>query len=278
LKDTIPTAEWLHQYSEAAKLAYADRALYIGDANYVEPPAGSWESLMDPEYLKVRAGLIGDESMGEAEAGTPGDHLSLYGTQPVQLEMGTSHISIVDREGNTVSMTTTIESGFGSRIMSDGGTGLPGGFILNNELTDFSLEPVDEQGRPIANRVEPNKRPRSSMSPTIVFERESGDLAVSVGSPGGSSIIHYTAKALVGMLDWGLNAQEAINLPNFANYNGPTILESDRFPKEVIGGLERMGHRVIIRDLTSGLQAIQKTEDGYFGGADPRREGVVMGD
>lgn len=278
LKDTIPTAEWLHQYSEAAKLAYADRALYIGDANFVEPPAGSWESLMEPEYLEERAALIGDESMGEAEAGAPGDYLSFYGTQPYQPEMGTSHISIVDREGNTVSMTTTIESGFGSRIMSDGGTGLPGGFILNNELTDFSLEPVDVHGRPIANRVEAKKRPRSSMSPTIVFDGESGDLTASVGSPGGSSIIHYTAKALVGMLDWGLNAQEAINLPNFANYNGPTILESGRFPDQVITDLERKGHRVLVRDLTSGLQAIQKTDNGYFGGADPRREGVVMGD
>lgn len=273
-----PTAEWLHQYLEAAKLAFADRNQYIGDPNFVEPPAGDWQSLLDTEYLKERATLIGDTSMGRAEPGNPGETLSMFGMMLDQPDSGTSHISIVDREGNSVSMTTTIESGFGNRIMSDGGTRLAGGFILNNELTDMSLRPFDNDGNPIANRVEPNKRPRSSMSPTLIFDQESGELLASVGSPGGAAIIHYTAKAIVGMYDWGLNAQEAINVPNFSNFNGPSVLEENRYSEEIIRLLIAMGHEITERAQTSGLQAIQVTETGYFGGADPRREGVVMGD
>lgn len=273
----LMTAEWLHNYLEAAKLAFADRAKYIGDWDFVDAPAGDWNSLMDPAYLTERADLIGDQSMGTAEPGNPGEMQAMLGVQPFQPESGTSHISIVDRDGNTVSMTTTIESGFGSRIMSDGGTGLPGGFILNNELTDFSLSPVDEDGNPMANRVEPNKRPRSSMSPSLVFDRESGSVLASVGSPGGAAIIHYTAKAILGMYEWNLNAQDAINLPNFANFNGASVLEEDRFPVEIIEALRARGHEVTERAQTSGLQAIQVTENGYYGGADPRREGVVMG-
>ncbi|MEX0648795.1 MAG: gamma-glutamyltransferase [Balneolaceae bacterium] len=278
LQDSIPSAKWLHQYSEAAKLAYADRARYIGDSLFVEPPADSWQSLLGADYLSERAKLIGDTSMETANAGIPGPLTTLLGLHPQQPESGTSHISIFDPLGNAVSMTTTIESGFGSRIMSDGGTGLTGGFILNNELTDFSLTPVDEDGNLIANRVEPGKRPRSSMSPTLIFEKDSGSLIASVGSPGGGAIIHYTAKTIVGMLDWNLNAQKAINLPNFVNYNGPTILETDRFPAEIIEALEALGHEVLERDLTSGIQTIQRTDTGFYGGADPRREGVVMGD
>ena len=273
----LMTAEWMHNYLEAAKLAFADRAKYIGDWDFVDAPAGDWNSLMDPAYLDERADLIGDQSMGTAEPGNPGEIKAMLGVQPYQPESGTSHISIVDRDGNMVSMTTTIESGFGSRIMSDGGTGLPGGFILNNELTDFSLSPVDEDGNPMANRVEPGKRPRSSMSPSLVFDRESGNVLASVGSPGGAAIIHYTAKAIIGMYDWDLNAQDTINLPNFANFNGASALEEDRFPADFIELLREMGHEIRTQPMTSGIQAIQVTEDGYFGGADPRREGVVMG-
>lgn len=276
--ESYPTAEWMHTYLEAAKLAYADRALYIGDPNFVEAPANDWQSLLNPDYLSTRAALIKPESMKEAEAGDPGDGNAMLGIHPDQPEKGTSHISIVDPYGQAVSMTTTIEQGFGSRIMTDGGTGLQGGFHLNNELTDFSREPYDDQGKPIANRVEPDKRPRSSMSPSLIFEKDTGEFVASVGSPGGAAIIHFTAKAIVGMLDWNLNAQEAINLPNFANFNGPSVVEEERFPQELIDALEAMGHEVTVRQLTSGLQAIQKTENGFFGGADPRREGVVMGD
>jgi len=276
--DSLPTAEWMHAYFESSKLAFADRALYIGDPKFTEAPANDWNSLLDPEYLGKRSDLITDVSMGEATAGDPGDGTAFWGVHPDQPEKGTSHISIVDPFGQAVSMTTTIEQGFGSRIMSDGGTGLPGGFHLNNELTDFSRTPTDEQGRLIANRIQPNKQPRSSMSPSLIFDADTGDFVASVGSPGGSAIIHYTAKAITGMLDWNLNAQEAINLPNFAAYNGPRIAMEDRFPQELINLLESMGHEITLQELTSGLQAIQKTENGYYGGADPRREGVVMGD
>jgi len=175
-------------------------------------------------------------------------------------------------------MTTTIEAVFGSRLMSDGGTGLPGGFLLNNQLTDFSLAPSDAQGRPVANRVQPGKRPRSSMSPTLVFDRRNGQLLMSLGSPGGPAIIHFTAKTLMGGLPWGLNAQQAIDLPNFGSFNGPTVLEAGRFPPATVAALKARGHHVVETDLPSGLQALQRTPTGWFGGADPRREGVVMGE
>jgi gamma-glutamyltranspeptidase / glutathione hydrolase len=278
LQNGHPSSAWLHLYMEAARLAFADRNMYIADPAFTAPPAGSWNSLLDPGYLAGRAAAIKATAMGEAEAGDPGTMGSLFGVHREQPDKGTSHISIVDREGRAVSMTTTIESGFGSRIMTDGGTGLPGGFHLNNELTDFSLSPRDGDGRLIANRVEPGKRPRSSMCPTLVFDRETGELLLSVGSPGGAAIIHYTAKALIGMLDWGLNAQDAIDLPNFVNYNGPSILEARRFPPEIIRELESMGHIVFERELPSGLHAIQVTPNGLFGGADPRREGTVAGE
>ena len=161
--------------------------------------------------------------------------------------------------------------------MSDGGTGLAGGFLLNNQLTDFSHLPVDAQGDPIANRVQPGKRPRSSMSPTLVFDQSDGRLLMSLGSPGGAAIIHFTAKTLLATLDAGLNAQQAINLPNFGSFNGPTVLELGRFPSSTVQALQARGHQVVQMELTSGLQAIQRTPSGWFGGADPRREGVVMG-
>ncbi len=278
IADSIPTAEWLHQFLEASKLSFADRNQYVADLRFVDAPGGDWNSMLDGEYLRQRASLVSNTSMNEAEPGNPGSVTSMYGSQIYQPESGTSHISIVDNNGNAVSMTTTIESGFGSRIMSDGGTGLNGGFLLNNELTDFSLSPVDEFGNLIANRVEPGKRPRSSMSPTLIFDLESGDFLASVGSPGGAAIIHYTAKAIYGMYGWGLNAQKAIDLPNFVNYNGPSVLELDRFPDHIIQTLESMGHEISIRPLTSGIQAIQVTDQGFYGGADPRREGNVMGE
>ncbi len=276
--DNVPTADWLHRYLEAAKLAFADRNRFVGDGLFVDPPAGDWESLLDPAYLASRAALVGERSMGTAQAGTPGRLAFLPGLHPEQPDAGTSHISIVDAEGNAVSMTTTIEAGFGSRIMSDGGTGLAGGFHLNNELTDFSLVPRDDEGNLIANRVEAGKRPRSSMTPTLVFDRASGDFLATVGSPGGAAIIHYVAKALTGMFAWDLNAQEAIDLPNFTNANGPSNLERGRFPEAVLEALRARGHEVREGDLTSGLQGIQVLPGGgFFGGADPRREGVVMG-
>ncbi|GAB3761482.1 gamma-glutamyltransferase [Ramlibacter monticola] len=271
LDQGLPSADWLHLYTEAARLAFADRGQYLGDPDFVQPPAGSWTSLLDPAYLAARARLIGGQSMKTAQPGTPGQSTSRYAPAPEQVEHGTSHISIVDAFGNAVAMTTTIEDQFGARQMVRG-------FLLNNELTDFSFAPADAQGRPIANRVQPGKRPRSSMAPTLVFDKASGQLLASAGSPGGALIIHYTAKTLYGMLNWGLNAQQAIDLPNFGSTNGPTLLEQRRFAPSVVQALQARGHEIREMDMTSGLQAIQRTPDGWFGGADPRREGIVMGD
>jgi gamma-glutamyltranspeptidase/glutathione hydrolase len=277
LEGGMPGPDFLHAYSEASRLAFADRGLYVADPDFVAPPPGGWMALLDDGYLAKRASAIGATSMRQAQPGVPGGVKSAYAAQPDQPEHGTSHISIVDGDGHALAMTTTIEAVWGSRIMSDGGTGLAGGFLLNNELTDFSLAPADAQGRPIANRVQPGKRPRSSMSPTLVFDARDGRLLMSLGSPGGPAIIHFVAKTLLGTLDWGLNAQQAINVPNFGSFNGPTVLEERRFPAATVDALKARGHVVVESDLTSGLQAIQRTAGGWFGGADPRREGIVMG-
>jgi gamma-glutamyltranspeptidase/glutathione hydrolase len=278
LNQGVPSVEFLHRYTEASRLAYADRAKYLADPDFVPVPGRTWNSMLAPKYLKQRAELIGPRSMGTAEPGDPGAMPIAFASQPAQPEYGTSHISIVDDQGNALAMTTTIEQAFGSRLLNDGGTGLPGGYLLNNELTDFAFEPRDAQGRPVANRVEPNKRPRSSMSPTLVFDAAGETLLASVGSPGGAAIIHFTAKTLLGMYGWGLDAQKAIDLPNFGSFNGPTVLEAGRFPASTVESLKARGHQVNETEMTSGLQAIQRTDSGWFGGADPRREGVVMGD
>ncbi len=276
--DKAPSADWLHTYTEAARLAYADRAQYLGDPDFVQAPAGRWTSLLDDAYLKQRASLIGARSMGTAKPGVPAGAASAYAAQAEQVESGTSHISIVDAQGRAVAMTTTIEDVFGSRVMSDGGTGKPGGFLLNNELTDFSFAPADAEGKPVANRVQPGKRPRSSMSPMLVFDARDGRLLMSLGSPGGAAIIHFTAKTLLGTFEWGLDAQRAIDLPNFGSFNGPTVIEKGRFAAPTIDALRARGHTVNEIDMTSGLQAIQRQGSGWYGGADPRREGVVRGD
>lgn len=270
-----PTADWLYLYNEAARLAFADRALYVADPDFVRPPAGSWMSLLDPAYLASRARLIQPQSMKVAPPGSPGGTQTSLAPMPDQPEYGTSHISVVDARGNAVAMTTTIEDQFGSRQMVKG-------FLLNNELTDFSFAPRDANGNPIANRVEPGKRPRSSMAPTLVFDKATGQLLMSGGSPGGALIIHYTAKTLYGIFNWGLTPQQAINLPNFGSLNGPTLLEERRFTSTTIESLRARGAEVREMNMTSGLQAITRSEvhgkPMWLGGADPRREGVVMGD
>jgi gamma-glutamyltranspeptidase/glutathione hydrolase len=278
LEQGLPSSAWLHGYTEAARLAFADRAQYVADPDFVQAPGGNWASLLDPAYLAQRATLIGPRRMSNAPAGSPGTQKIAFAPMPEQVEYGTSHISIVDAQGNAVAMTSTIEAAFGSRLMVNTGAGRSGGFLLNNELTDFSLAPTDAQGMPIANRVQGGKRPRSSMSPTLVFDASSGQLVMSAGSPGGALIIHFTAKTMYGMLQWGLNAQQAINLPNFGALGGPILLEEKRFPADTVEALQRLGHVVQEISMTSGLQAIQKTPAGYLGGADPRREGVVIGD
>ena len=279
LQDGVPAADWLHAYTEAARLAYADRAAYVADPDFVAAPGGDWKSLLDGAYLAQRAALIGPRSMKIAAPGRPpGAAADARAPMPAQPEHGTSHVSIVDGDGRAVAMTSTIEAQFGARVMADGGTGLAGGYLLNNQLTDFAFAPADAQGRPVANRVQPGKRPRSSMSPTLVFDARDGRLLMTLGSPGGPAIVHFTAKALLGTLAWGLDAQRAIDLPNFGSFNGPTVLEAGRFPTATVRALQQRGHDVVETELTSGLQAIQRRPPGWFGGADPRRDGVVRGD
>ena len=273
-----PSVDLLHRYTEASRLAFADRAQYVADPDFVAAPGGDWHSLLAPDYLRQRSTLIGAQSMKVAQPGQPAGFKTSYAPMPAQTEYGTSHISVVDAQGRAVAMTTTIEAAFGARRMVSTDPGRPGGFLLNNQLTDFSFAPTDAQGRPVANRVEPGKRPRSSMSPTLVFDKASGQLLMSGGSPGGALIVHYTAKVLLGTLQGGLNAQQAIDLPNFGSLNGPTLLEAGRFGPGVVDALKARGHEVRELEMTSGLQAIERTPSGWFGGADPRREGVVLGD
>lgn len=255
-----------HLLSETARLAFADRNRYVADDRYVEVPV---RGLLDPEYLRERARLIRPErSMGKAEAGTPAGVAVAHADDTHDEVAGTSHIAVVDRDGNAVSMTTTIESFFGARIMARG-------FLLNNQLTDFNFSPT-EDGRAIANRVEPGKRPRSSMAPTLVFDA-SGRLHMVVGSPGGSLIIGYVVKTLVGTLDWNLDIQAAIDLPNMTSRNGATELERGTAAEALQASLAAMDHPVQVIDMTSGIHGIVRTKDGWTGGADPRREGIAKG-
>jgi gamma-glutamyltranspeptidase/glutathione hydrolase len=262
----------VHLFSEAGRLAYADRDQYLADPDFVTPPPG----LVDPAYLRQRSIQIRmDASMGRAVAGTPASapgakQKVAYGDGSALEFPSTSHISVVDRSGNAVAMTTTIEDGFGSRLMTRGG------FLLNNELTDFSFVP-ESDGKPVANRVEGGKRPRSSMAPTIVYDA-SGRLFMVLGSPGGSAIINYVAKTLIGVLDWGLDVQAAIDLPNVGSRNGPTELEIGTGAEALAPQLRAIGHETYVAEQSSGVHAIVRTRNGWSGGADPRREGIARGD
>jgi len=233
--------------------------------------------------LLSRASQIGDRRIPEVSAGNPGGNGLGWAPMADQTEYGTSHISIIDGLGNALAMTTTIESGFGARLMVST-ENLPGGFLLNNQLTDFSFVPQDKQGRPVANRVQAGKRPRSSMSPTLVFgqtdDGERGELLASLGSPGGAMIIHFTAQTLWAMLHWEQDAQQAINLPHsgVTGANAPLLLESGLFPSATVSNLQILGHAVKEIDMPSGLQALQRRGADWLGAADPRREGVVAGD
>jgi len=254
-----------HLYIEAAKLAYADRGMYMADSDFVDMPAG----LLNKAYLAERASLIDTQkAMAKAEAGVPPwDEAQLWSPDTQIEKPGTSHFVIADRYGNRVSMTTTIESGFGSRVMT-------GGFLLNNELTDFSFAP-ERDGKPVANRVEGGKRPRSSMSPTMVLR--DGRPYLLTGSPGGSRIINYVTQSVIAMLDWNMSPQTALNMGHIVNRNGKTDLEEGTEAAELQAQLEALGHEVNIRALNSGLHAILIKNGWYHGAADPRREGVAMG-
>lgn len=276
-----PTTQALHLISEAERLAYADRDFYAGDSDFVPLPGRGLSALIDPAYLAARAALIQPQSIGTAKPGQPPfvptePELKLSWGQDQSPELpSTSHFSVVDAEGHAVAMTTTIEDGFGSRLMVDG-------YLLNNQLTDFSFLPQDENG-PIANRVQAGKRPRSSMSPTLVFDKNSKKFQLAVGSPGGPAIIMFVSKVLVGVLAWDMSMQDAISMPNFGSRNGPvTLLESGAFTPAQVSALQAKGHQVQQYNLTSGLHGIMRaTRNGetvYIGGADPRREGVALGD
>jgi gamma-glutamyltranspeptidase/glutathione hydrolase len=279
LRDGTPGADWLHTYTEASRLAFADRAQYVADPDFVPAPGGDWRSLLDPDYLNARAALLGPQRMPQAAPGRPAGTAALaFAPMPAQPEAGTSHIGIVDGHGNALAMTTTIESAFGARLMVSTDPSRPGGFLLNNQLTDFSFAPADAEGRPIANRVQPGKRPRSSMAPTLVFDAQTGEPLMSAGSPGGALIIHYTSKALWGTLHWGLHPQAALDLPNFGTLGGPLLLEKGRFPAPTVQALQALGHTVQQTDMTSGAQALVHRDGRWLGGADPRREGIVAGD
>ncbi|AOK53941.1 gamma-glutamyltransferase [Burkholderia stagnalis] len=269
-----PTPFAAHLFSEAGRLAYADRARYVADPDFAPLPGGGWASLVDKRYLAQRARLIGDGSMGAAQAGTPqGATLALADDRSPELP-STSDLAIVDRYGHALSMTTSVEDAFGSRMMVRG-------FMLNNQLTDFSFV-SSENGRPVANRVQPGKRPRSAMSPELVFDKKTKQVTLAVGSAGGPAIINHVSKALVGVLDWGMTMQQAIALPNFGSMNGPTQLERGRVSDALVDGLKGRGHDVQVVQMNSGLQGIQRLNvEGrtvWFGGADPRREGIAMGD
>ena len=264
----------VHLFSEAARLAYADRARYVADPAFATVPVGG---MLDSSYLGERAKHIGTNSMGSAPAGAP-EGAPAAARVPEAESAGTSHYSIVDREGNAVAVTSSIEHAFGSRIMVRG-------FLLNNQLTDFAFVP-EADGLRAANRVQAGKRPRSGMAPTMVFGGD-GQLQMILGSPGGIPIALYVAKVLVAAIDWKMDIQQAISLPNFGSTNGPTLIERGTPYEQLSNSLARREHTVRVTPLTSGLHGIEKVsagEDphmpsgGWRGGADPRREGVALGD
>ncbi len=252
---------------DATRLAFADRGRYLADADFVPVPT---EGLINPDYLRTRSELLrGDDALPEVAPGEPEwEHAMLLGDDASIEFPSTSHVSIVDAEGNAASFTTTIESGFGSRLFVRG-------FLLNNELTDFSFRTHDG-GWPIANRVEPGKRPRSSMSPSIVLR--DGEPVLVVGSPGGATIIGYVAKTIIAHLDWGMDVQQAIALPHLVNSFGTYNVEEGTAAEDLAEPLRELGYEVSVGALTSGLHAISIGEDGLRGGADPRREGIALGE
>ncbi len=266
----------VHLVSEAERLAYADRDKYVADTDFVRLPAQGIPSFIDKNYLKQRAALINpNQSMGVAPAG----NFNTAAGVDTTVEHGTTQFTIVDAYGNVVSMTSTVESSMGSFHMVDG-------FLLSNQLTDFSANPYDSTGAPVANRVEGGKRPRSTMAPTLVFKGTTPDeFYMATGSPGGGTIIQYVVKTLVGALDWNLNAQQATSLVNFGATNSKnTNIDSSNVQLslvDLIEGLKAKGHGISNTAQTSGISTIMKVninnQSKYAGGVDPRREGIVLG-
>ncbi len=262
------TLSEVHLFSEASRLAFADRAKYMADSDFIPVPV---KGLLDRAYLHRRSMLINPtRDMGKAQAGHPPmKHALLLSPQRSPQLHGTSHFSIVDDNGEVVSMTTTVEFAFGSEMMARG-------FILNNELTDFSSDPVID-GKPVANAPAPGKRPLSAMSPTIMFTGD-GKFKIALGSPGGPIIIPYVAETIVGMVDGGLTPEQAAALPHHANPNSFTVLEKDTPIVKLAPKLKAMGHDVEIAHMDSGLNIIERVKGGYIGATDPRRDGVAVGE
>ena len=261
------TLSEVHLFTQASRLAFADRAMFLADPDVVHVPVAG---LLDKGYLAQRSALIDpSKDMGTAIAGEPPQKHAEFSPQRTQQLPGTSHLSVVDDRGEVVSMTMTVEFVFGSEIMANG-------FFLNNELTDFSFEPTRD-GRPVANAPAPGKRPMSAMSPTIVFGPD-GKFAIATGSPGGPAIIDFVAQSLIAMIDGGMGPQDAAALPHPLNLNSPTILEKGTALEALAPQLTAMGHSVITRELESGLHIVERVPRGYIGGADPRRDGVALGD
>ena len=259
--------ESVHLFSEAGRLAYADREKFAADDRFADVPVAA---LISPAYIRERSALISlGKSMGRAAGGVPVEKKPATAGDPSVKDTGTSHFSIVDSTGNAVSMSTSIESSFGSMIYVDG-------FFLNNQLTDFSMTPVDPQGVPIANAVYAGKRPRSAMSPVLVFAND-GKLTMVIGSALGSTIINQVAKTIIAVIDWKLDIQAAISLPNTGSRNGPTDLEKNTRAEQLAVQLRALGHEVRIGDIPGGLHGILRTPGGWQGGADPRRDGVAKG-
>ena len=261
-------AQAFHLIADASRLAFADRNRYVADSDFVRVPA---DSLLDPTYLKARAGQIrSDRSIGEARPGKLTDPLIVAEASERQFEpLSTSHLVIVDSAGDIVTMTSSIEMAFGSHRMVDG-------FLLNNQLTDFSFLPASE-GRLVANRVEPGKRPRSSMAPAIVFDKD-GQPVIALGSPGGPNIIGYVAQALVEMVDWGRSPGAAVAAPHILNRNGPTLIEAGTRAVDMRETLESLGHEVEERELKSGLNIVELKDGALIGASDPRRDGIALGE
>jgi gamma-glutamyltranspeptidase/glutathione hydrolase len=258
----------VHLFAEAGRLAYADRDRYVADPDFVDVPVAG---LLASGYLAERAALVAsDRSLGRAPAGRPHGATGAERRNGVALELAaTTHFSVIDAEGNAVAMTSSIESAFGNRRFVRG-------FLLNNQLTDFSFRP-DEDGTFVANRVEGAKRPRSSMSPTMVFDAD-GRLVLVAGSPGGHAIVNYVARVLLASLDWGMTLQDALDAPNFGSRNGPTEIEGDTPAEKLAADLRALGHEVRIQAMTSGVHAIQRVGEQWIGAADPRRDGNARGE
>ncbi len=268
LKNIKPNSlEAVHLFAQASRLVYADRAKYVADPDFVKVPV---KKLLDPRYIKDRAKLVGDKDSGFKAAGViPDDQANLWATEACCEIPGTSHFSIVDSFGNAVSVTTSIEYAFGSTIVVDG-------FLLNNQLTDFSfVSEVD--GKPVANRIEPGKRPRSSMAPTLVFDNK-GNLVLTLGSAGGARIISFVAQSLVAVLDWQMDPQQAFELGHYTHMNTELELEEKTALIKLIPELKLKSYVPLTVDINSGLHGIQIMSEGLIGGVDPRRDGLAAGD